>query len=303
MTTVEPNEGGTFRFSLVSLRPIPDALIAHVRRVLRDEARDLDERSQRAEGLSSFSWLFTSESDVDSLHLNLRGPAMALGVDSALLTGELATNGPRMIVTDVDSTFIEQEVIELLAAHAGVEDEVRAVTESAMRGEIDFGDSLAQRVATLKGVPASAIIEVADELTLSPGAKRFVEIARRNEASFGLVSGGFQPIVEPLAKQHNIDHWIANGLEIDGEILTGRTTGRVIDADAKRETLIEWAHEAAVDLSLVVAVGDGANDLHMLETAGLGVGYMPKEIVREQADAVVSFPRLDAVAILAGWEL
>lgn len=291
-----------FRFSLVSPRSIPGALVAHVDRELHDNADDIARSTVVADGLDALTWTFSSDAALNHLRLNLRGPAMALGVDSALLVDDLARFGPRLIVTDVDSTLITQEVIELLAAHAGVADEVREITESAMRGELDFAQSLHHRVATLRGLPTSVIDSVANAVVLSPGAENLVRVAHAHGARVGIVSGGFTPVVERIAAHLSIDFYRANGLQIvDGE-LTGRTEGPIIDAAAKRLALAEWCAQLGIDSHLAVAVGDGANDLEMIGAAGLGVGYLPKDIVRERADASITHARLDAVLALLGWD-
>ncbi len=200
----------------------------------------------------------------------------------------------RLVVTDVDSTFIQQEVIELLAEHAGTRDQVAAVTERAMRGELDFAASLRERVATLRGVPVTALDEVRAAVRLSPGAAELVAECQRRGWAFGLVSGGFEEIVRPLAAGLGIDRVRANRLEIADGALTGRTLGPVIDRGVKAETLRAWAAEEGVDLADTVAVGDGANDLDMLGVAGVGIAYRAKPVVRAQADHAIE-DRLDEV--------
>lgn len=200
----------------------------------------------------------------------------------------------RLIVTDVDSTLIQQEVIELLADHAGTRAEVTDVTERAMRGEIDFAASLRERVATLKGVPESAFADVLARVELTPGARELVAGARERGWEVGLVSGGFAEIVAPLAESLGITRFRANRLEVSGGLLTGRTVGPVIDRDTKAATLCAWADELGLPLSATVAVGDGANDLGMIAVAGVGIAFEAKPVVREQAPYSVQ-GRLDAV--------
>lgn len=200
----------------------------------------------------------------------------------------------RLIVTDVDSTLIQQEVIELLADHAGTRAEVTDVTERAMRGEIDFAASLRERVATLKGVPESAFADVLARVELTPGARELVAGARERGWEVGLVSGGFAEIVAPLAESLGITRFRANRLEVSGGLLTGRTVGPVIDRDTKAATLCAWADELGLPLSATVAVGDGANDLGMIAVAGVGIAFEAKPVVREQAPYSVE-GRLDAV--------
>lgn len=196
-------------------------------------------------------------------------------------------------MTDVDSTFIQQEVIELLAERAGMRAEVAAVTEAAMRGELDFAQSLAARVATLAGLPESIIGDVAAEVTLMPGARELVTAAQDRGWHFALVSGGFEEIIAPLAAGLGITLYRANRLEVADGVLTGRTYGPVIDRAAKATALREFAIDWGVDLADTVAIGDGANDLDMIAAAGLGIAFNAKPAVREAADVSIE-GRLDA---------
>ncbi|MDR7380894.1 phosphoserine phosphatase SerB [Promicromonospora iranensis] len=200
----------------------------------------------------------------------------------------------RLIVTDVDSTFFRQEVIELIAEHAGTRDEVAAVTERAMRGELDFAASLRERVATLAGVPVAALDKVRAAVELTPGARELVAACQARGWAFGLVSGGFAEIVEPIAQELGIELLRANRLEVADGVLTGRTVGPVIDRAAKATTLREWAAALDIPLEHTVAVGDGANDLGMIEIAGVGVAFNAKPVVREQAPHSIE-GRLDGV--------
>ncbi len=198
-------------------------------------------------------------------------------------------------MTDVDSTFISDEVIELIADHAGTRAEVTAVTERAMRGELDFAASLRERVATLAGVPVAALDEVRAAVRLTPGAQELVAEVRRRGWEFGLVSGGFAEVLGPLADSLGIRLWRANRLEVAGGVLTGRTVGPVVDRAYKEATLREWAAQAGLGLHDTIAVGDGANDLDMIRAAGIGIAFAAKPVVRAQAPFSVEGPRLDAV--------
>ena len=191
----------------------------------------------------------------------------------------------RLVVLDVDSTLITQEVVELLADHAGTREQVAAVTERAMRGEIDFAASLRDRVATLAGVPESVLDDVRRAVTFTPGAPELVAECQRRGWAVALISGGFAEIVVALAER----------LEVADGMLTGRTLGPVIDRAVKGATLREWAAEQGIDLRDTVAVGDGANDLDMIAAAGIGVAFAAKPLVRLQAPFSVDGPRLDAV--------
>jgi phosphoserine phosphatase len=243
-----------------------------------------------------------SGGDPDALRRELTLEAVAHGVDVAVSPAGLARRGSRLVVMDVDSTLIQDEVIELLAAHAGpeVEAEVAAVTERAMRGELDFTASLHQRVACLAGLPETVIADVQAGVRLTPGARTLCRTLLRLGLTLGLVSGGFIEVVAPLAKELGITYVAANQLEIVDGVLTGRVVGEVVDRAAKAAALRRFAAAEGLPMSRTVAIGDGANDLDMLAAAGLGVAFNAKPMVRQQADAAVNVPYLDAVLYLLG---
>lgn len=196
---------------------------------------------------------------------------------------------------DVDSTLIDQEVIELLAEHAGAREQVAEVTARAMRGELDFAASLRERVAALAGVPRRVLTQVRDEVRLTPGARDLIDSLHARGCRVGVVSGGFEEVVAPMARRLGIDHVAANRLEVSGGVLTGRVLGRVVDREEKVRRLRTWAEGDGVPMERTVAVGDGANDLGMITTAGLGVAFCAKPIVVERADAAVHVRDLTAV--------
>jgi len=222
------------------------------------------------------------------------------GVDVAIEEYSLERRAKRLIVFDVDSTLIQGEVIEMLAARAGAEAKVAAITEAAMRGELDFEESLRERVATLAGLPAGVVDEVADQLELTAGARTTIRTLRRLGFHCGVVSGGFRQVIDPLAHELMLDYVAANQLEIVDGILTGRVIGPVIDRPGKAKALREFAEQAGVPMEQTVAVGDGANDIDMLAAAGLGVAFNAKPALREVADASLSHPYLDTVLFFLG---
>jgi phosphoserine phosphatase len=204
----------------------------------------------------------------------------------------------RLVQLDVDSTFIQQEAIELLAAKAGVLKQVAAITASAMRGELDFEESLRARVGLLKGLPESVITEVQKEILLTDGARELVETLHEKGHSVALVSGGFIDIIQPLISALSIRYYKANKLEIVAGVLTGGLVGPVIDRAAKADALREFAAASEVALEQTVAIGDGANDLDMMAAAGLSIAFNAKPVVVEAADLAINEPSLRSVISL-----
>jgi len=205
-----------------------------------------------------------------------------------------------LVVLDVDSTLIENEVIELLADRAGSQVEVREITARAMNGDLDFEDSLRARVATLTGLPVSVFAEVGDGVTVTPGVPEMIATVKEAGGRVAVVSGGFHEVLDPIAERLGLDYWRANRLEVVEGLLTGGLSGPIIDAEAKASTLREWAADFDVPLSHTVAVGDGANDLPMMAIAGLAVGFDAKAPVRDLAGVLIDARDLSQVLPLLG---
>jgi phosphoserine phosphatase len=241
-----------------------------------------------------------SGSALGQLQAALARVAVEEGIDIALEDYSLSRRAKRLIVFDVDSTLIQGEVIEMLAARVGAEAAVAEVTEAAMRGELDFAESLHKRVATLAGLPAEVLDEVADQIELTPGARTTLRTLRRLGFHCGIVSGGFRQVIEPLAHELMMDFVAANELEIIDGKLTGRVIGDIVDRAGKAKALRNFAQQAGVPMEQTVAVGDGANDIDMLAAAGLGVAFNAKPALREVADASISYPYLDTVLFILG---
>ena len=235
-----------------------------------------------------------------TLRARLVEVARTASVDVAVERAGLSRRSKRLIVFDVDSTLVQGEVIEMLAARAGAEAEVRAVTEAAMRGELDFEESLRRRVAVLAGLPESVLDEVAGELELTPGARTTIRTLKRLGFRCGVVSGGFTRVIEGLVDELGLDFCAANELEIVDGRLTGRVVGEIVDRPGKAVALRRFAESFGVPLEQCVAVGDGANDIDMLSTAGLGVAFNAKPALREVADTALSHPYLDVVLFVLG---
>ena len=187
-----------------------------------------------------------------------------------------------LCVMDVDGTLILEEVIDLLGREVGREEEISQITSRAMRGELDFESSLRDRVSLLEGLPVSVFDKVFKSIQLTPNAQKFISILQKNGILVGLVSGGFTPIVERLAKSLGIAYFSANQLEVKGGFLTGKLVGQIISPEIKKETLEQWIKELKLPKERTVAIGDGANDLLMLKSAGLGIAFCAKEVLKKE---------------------
>ena len=222
------------------------------------------------------------------------------GIDIAVEQSGLVRRAKRIVLLDMDSTLIQQEVIDLLAERCGVGAEVAAITQSAMRGELDFTESLTARVKLLAGANAEILESVKAGITLTPGARTLIRTLHKLGHKVGVVSGGFLDVIEPLLKELEIDFYRANKLEITDGKLTGNVLGSIIDKNGKALALREFASAENVNLSQTIAIGDGANDLGMLELAGLGIAFNAKPAVRAAANSSINSPYLDSVLYLMG---
>ena len=241
-----------------------------------------------------------SGASVDQLRTSLALVARDSGVDIAVSPGGLARLAKKLVVMDVDSTLIQQEVIELLAAKVGVADQVVSITAAAMAGELDFAQSLRARVALLAGAPESILAEVRNEIALTPGARTLVKTLQKLGHEVAVVSGGFTTVIEPLLGELGIVNYRANTLEIAGGKLTGKVIEPIIDRAGKAQALRDFAEKVGVSLEQTIAIGDGANDLDMIAAAGLGIAFNAKPAVKAAADSSLSAPYLDSVLYLLG---
>ena len=226
--------------------------------------------------------------------------AQSNGIDIAVEQSGLTRRAKRIVLLDMDSTLIQQEVIDLLADKCGVGEKVAAITESAMRGELDFAQSLTARVKLLAGADVEILQAVKAGITLTPGARTLIRTLHKLGHKVGVVSGGFLDVIEPLLQELQIDFYRANRLEISDGKLTGNLLGAIVDKKAKADALRDFAASENVNLAQTIAIGDGANDLGMLEIAGLGIAFNAKPAVRAAANSSINSPYLDSVLYLMG---
>jgi phosphoserine phosphatase len=244
--------------------------------------------------------LIVSGADFGLLREDLLTASRSFRLDIAVQPEGLMRRAKRLVVLDVDSTLIENEVIDLLAEEAGQVETVARLTEQAMRGDLEFEEALRARVRTLQGLEQTALDRVADRISLTAGARTFVRTLKRLGYEIVLVSGGFDMFVRPLGRDLGVEHIFANRLGMSDGRLTGEIDGRIIGRAGKADVLRAVAAERGIPVEQTVAVGDGANDLDMLAAAGLGIAFNAKSLVRDAADTAVSVPYLDAILFLLG---
>jgi phosphoserine phosphatase len=280
--------------------PLKPRAVAAIAGRIADTGANIDRIERMARYPVTAIELHVSGADPQRLRATLAEEAARQAVDVAVQPASLLRHGMRLVVMDVDSTLVQGEVIEMLAEHAGCLPQVARVTEAAMRGELDFEESLRERVALLAGLDASALDKVYDAIVLAPGARTLVRTLKRLGYRFAIVSGGFSQITDRIAADLGIDFSAANRLEVVDGRLTGRIVGPVLDRAGKARALRRFAAEAGVAPEATVAIGDGANDLDMLAEAGLGIAFNAKPMVQKAADTAVNVPYLDAIMYLLG---
>jgi phosphoserine phosphatase len=280
--------------------PLRSSAVAAIAGRIADTGANIDRIERMARYPVTAIEMHVSGAHPDRLRVTLSEEAAKQSVDVAVQPATLLRHGMRLVVMDVDSTLVQGEVIEMLASYAGCLDQVQAVTEAAMRGEIDFERSLRERVALLAGLDADTLDLVYAALALAPGARTLVRTLKRLGYRFAIVSGGFTQITEKIAADLGIDFAAANELEVVDGKLTGQILGAVVDRAGKADALRRFAAQAGVSVGATVAIGDGANDLDMLSAAGLGIAFNAKPVVQRAADTAVNVPYLDAIMYLLG---
>jgi phosphoserine phosphatase len=282
-------------------RPVPPDAVAGAARAIAAIGGNIDAIRRLSDyPVTSFE-LTVSGAEATALRTELASVAASTGADIAVEQVGLARRSKRLIVLDVDSTLVRGEVIDELAARAGRAAEVARITAAAMNGELDFAESLRARVAALAGLPVEVLDEVREALVLTPGARTLIRTLQRLGFRCGIVSGGFTQITDPLAEALGLDFAAANTLEVADGKLTGGLVGDIVDRAGKARALARFADQYGIPLEQTVAVGDGANDLDMLNTAGLGIAFNAKPFVREQAHTALNQPYLDAVLQVLGF--
>ncbi|MEY4972486.1 MAG: hypothetical protein RL399_443 [Actinomycetota bacterium] len=305
-TSFQSQEGSTIAaktglMHVVALgNPLQPAAISAIAAEIAEHGGNIERIHRTASYPVTAIEFVVSQVDQECIRPTLAQVANSHRVDIAVSPGGLMRWAKKLVVMDVDSTLIQQEVIELLGAKAGKEFEIKEITDRAMQGELDFETSLRARVQLLAGLPESVLDEVRGEISLTPGARTLISTLHKLGHSVAVVSGGFTTVIEPILRELGISHYRANSLEIIDGKLTGKVLGSVIDRAAKATALKDFAELEGVTLEQTIAIGDGANDLDMIAAAGLGIAFNAKPAVKAAADSSLTAPYLDSVLYLLG---
>ena len=279
------------------------AMLAGAARAAAKRGFNIDKIGRLSAGtMSSIELSLSSVDDADAqgLKVDLLALQASHGCDVALQREGLTRRSKRLVVMDMDSTLIRQEVIDELARKYGVFDKVADITHRAMNGELKFDDALRERVALLAGAPESILTDVLEMIELTPGAEHLIKVLKRLGYRLAVISGGFIELAEPIRQRLGLDYAFANQLEIKNGKLTGKVLGPIVNRQRKADLLESIAQTERIALDQVIAIGDGANDLDMLHRAGLGIAFNAKQIVREQANYAINQRNLDAILYLLG---
>jgi phosphoserine phosphatase len=298
-TSPRPNRAGRHHVILVG-RPLRAEAISAVAQSIAGSGGNIDSIIQLAHEPVSSLELIVAGAQTAPLRIALAHAAAQTGIDIAVEAAGLRRRAKRLVVLDVDSTLVQGEGIDLLAERAGTGAAVQRITEQAMAGELDFSESLTQRVALLAGLGMSEVHDVRDLLRLTPGARTLVRTLHRLGFRVGVVSGGFTVFTDRFVAELHLDFAAANELEVSDGRLTGRVFGPIVDRAGKAAALAHFAAQFGIPLEQTVAIGDGANDIDMIEAAGLGIAFNAKAALRASADASLSVPFLDTVLFILG---
>lgn len=302
ITTSNEDQTSTELQLLVTVlgNPLTPAAVAAITGVVASHGANIDRIRQVAEYPVTAIEFEISGASQENLRSALANVARANSIDIAVQQASLDRRGVQLVVLDVDSTLIQQEVIDVLARFAGVEEQVSVITSKAMNGELDFLESLTQRVSLLAGLPESVLTQVRTEIQFTPGAATLCRTLHRLGFHVALVSGGFFEVVAPLAAELGVVNVRANRLEVVDGLLTGALIGDIVDRKGKALALKDFAIQLGVPKSRTIAIGDGANDLDMLNAAALGIAFNAKPFVRDQADSALTSPYLDTILYVMG---
>ncbi|MDP9093882.1 MAG: phosphoserine phosphatase SerB [Actinomycetota bacterium] len=296
-----PPPGHRSRSHVIVLgRPLRPGALSHIAQSIADVGDNIESVAQLSTEPASAIEMIVRTRDAAVLRATLVQTAEEAGVDIAVEPAGLRRRAKRLVVLDVDSTLIRDEAIDLLAQRAGASQEIAMITERAMAGELDFAESLRSRVALLAGLSRADVEAVRDQLQLTPGARTFVRTLRRLGFHVGVVSGSFTIFTDRFVAELGLEFAAANDLEIVDDVVTGQVVGQIVDRPGKANALRMFADKYGVPMSQTVAVGDGANDIDMLEAAGLGIAFNAKAALRAAADASVNLPFLDTVLFVLG---
>jgi phosphoserine phosphatase len=299
-STHRPADRASRSHVIVIGHPLRPGALSQVAQRITDVGASIETVTQLSTEPAASLEMIVRAPDPVELRARLVRAAEETGLDIAVEPAGLRRRAKRLVVLDVDSTLIQDEAIDVLASRAGVGDEVAAITERAMAGQLDFEASLRARVSLLAGLTTADLHAVRDGLRLTPGARTFVRTLRRLGYQVGVVSGGFTFVTDRFVDELGLDFAAANELEVVDGVVTGRILGAIVDRPGKASALRRFAEKFGVPLSQTVAVGDGANDIDMLETAGLGVAFNAKSALRDAADTAVNLPYLDTVLFVLG---